>query len=194
MNQFFHILNQVLPILILLLLGFVLRRKKVFEPGTVAEFKKLVVNVALPALLFVSFMEIELKVDYLPVILVIFSLCMALYFFGKLLGGVGFSDHENFPFLMTGFEYGMLGVSIFGSVYGMDKIGYIAVVDLGHEAFIWFFFIPLLIMRRDGKTRPSEIVSSIVRSPVIIGLVGGIVCNLLGLPQGLRAGRSPAAS
>ena len=58
--------------------------------------------------------------------------------------------HPYFPFLMTGFEYGMLGVSLFGSAYGLENIGYIAVADLGHELFIWFVFLALLLMTREG--------------------------------------------
>ena len=48
-----------------------------------------------------------------------------------------------FHILITGFEYGMLAISLFGAAYGLDKIGYIAIVDLGHEIFIWFVFLPL---------------------------------------------------
>jgi predicted permease len=81
---------------------------------------------------------------------------------------------------MTGFEYGMLGVSLFGSTYGLDKVGYIAIVDLGHEIFIWFVFLALLLMKRDQVQHPAQLMQSFFKSPVIIAILAGILFNILG--------------
>ena len=35
---------------------------------------------------------------------------------------------------------------MFASAYGLQNIGYIAVIDLGHEIFIWFVFLALLLI------------------------------------------------
>jgi hypothetical protein len=69
---------------------------------------------------------------------------------------------------MTGFESGMLGISLFGSAYGLSQVGYFAVVDLGHELFIWFFFLALLLAKRDGIRSPGRLFGAFIRSPVII--------------------------
>jgi hypothetical protein len=89
-------------------------------------------------------------------------------------------QHDYFPFLMTGFELGMLGISLFGSAYGLANLPFIAVIALGHELFIWFVFLPLLLAKRDGIQQSSELVKSFLKSPVIIGILAGIAGSLLG--------------
>jgi predicted permease len=114
------------------------------------------------------------------VFVLVFVLCVALYGLGRVLQRERDIQREYFPFLMTGFEYGMLGVSLFGSAYGLENIGYIAVVDLGHEIFIWFVFLALLLMKRDGLQDAQQLLSAFLKSPVIIGIVAGIVLNIAG--------------
>jgi hypothetical protein len=106
-----------------------------------------------------------------------------LYGLGKLLEPHFGADHEYFPFLMTGFEYGMLGISLYGSAYGLDKIGHIAIVDLGHELFIWFVFLALLIKKRDGIQNSRILLTSFLKSPVIIAILSGVLVNLLGVSE-----------
>lgn len=176
-----QIINRVLPILILIGLGAWTRSSRFLSEDTVEDLKKIAVNLALPAVLFVSFLRVELQPAHLVLFVIIFGLCVALYGLGSWLRPRLGKGHPYFPFLMTGFEYGMLGVSLFGSAYGLENIGIIAVVDLGHEVFIWFVFLALLLMRRDGLRGPGQLAGAFFRSPVIIAILAGLGCNLLGL-------------
>ncbi len=173
-------INRVLPIFFLILLGQGIRRRNILADATMDGLRKVVVNLALPAVLFISFLQIQLKSSYAAVFIMIFSLCLSLLGVGWLLKRLFHIPHDYFPFLMTGFEYGMLGVSLFGSAYGVAKIGYIAVVDLGHEFFIWFVFLGLLLMRRDGLQNVRQLGQSFLRSPVTLAIVAGLVLNALG--------------
>ena len=178
-----EIINRVLPIVLLISLGYLLRRKRFISDKGIDDLRKLIVNLALPAVLFLSFLQIELEVKFLFFIVLTFSLCVTLYGLGKLLEPHFGADHEYFPFLMTGFEYGMLGISLYGSAYGLDKIGHIAIVDLGHELFIWFIFLALLIKKRDGIQNSRILLTSFLKSPVIIAILSGVLVNLLGVSE-----------
>lgn len=186
-SQTVLIINRVLPILFLLLLGYWFRRTGFLSPVLVEGLRQLVVNLALPAVLFLSFLNLDLQPAFILLSAVIFAICVALFLLGRFLRPRVAPDHPYFPFLMTGFEYGMLGVSLFGSAYGLANIGYIAVVDLGHEIFIWFAFLPLLLLQRDGRQNPAELLRSFFTSPVVIAIIAGITCNLLGLAAALPA-------
>ena len=181
MKPTIYILNQVLPILLMVALGYWIRYKQFFLESTIDEFRKMIVNLALPAVLFISFLDIEMQWDYLIVFGFLFILCLALYGLGMAIRKLFNLKYEYFPFLATGFEYGMLGISLFGAAYGLDKIGYIAVVDLGHEIFIWFVFLPLLLIKRDGAQKPKEIVGVFLSSPVVIAILSGVSLNLAGM-------------
>ncbi|MCB9443972.1 MAG: transporter [Ardenticatenaceae bacterium] len=180
MDQTIQIINRVLPILLLLSVGYWIRVKNFLIPATIEDLRKFVVNITLPAVLFISFLEIELKSAYFVIFGFTFLLCILLFFLGRLLKRQFNIQHEYFPYLTTGFEYGMLGISLFGSAYGLSQIGYIAVVDLGHEIFIWFVFLPLLLMKRDGKQSLAGIGRSFITSPVVIAIVASLILNVLG--------------
>ncbi len=62
----------------------------------------------------------------------------------------------------------------------MEKIGYIAVADLGHEIFIWFVFLPLLLIKRDGAQNPKDVVKSFLSAPVVIAILASIFFNVMG--------------
>lgn len=185
MNQTIQIINRVLPILLLLSLGYGIRIKEFLAPTTIEDLRKFVVNIALPSVLFISFLEIELKSDYFVIFGFTFLLCILLFLLGRLLKNQLNIQYEYFPYLTTGFEYGMLGISLFGSAYGLSRIGFIAVVDLGHEIFIWFVFLPLLLMKRDGRQSLAGIGRSFATSPVVIAILASLVLNVLGMAETL---------
>ena len=182
------IISRVLPILLLIAIGFWFQRSAFISDGTVADLRKVVVNLALPAVLFTSFLEIEFDPSDAAIVVGVFVLCVALYGIGRALQPRFGADHEYFPFLMTGFESGMLGISLFGSAYGLSQVGYFAVVDLGHELFIWFVFLALLLAKRDGIQTPGKLFGSFIRSPVIIAILAGVGASLLGLREVLYDG------
>ena len=77
MNQTTIIINRVLPILILIGLGYLIRRRQFLPEATVADLRKIAVNLALPSVLFISFLEMELRLTYVVIFVMMFVLCMA---------------------------------------------------------------------------------------------------------------------
>lgn len=185
MAQTIQILNQVLPILFLISLGYWTRHTGFLGEGTIDALRKIVVTLALPAVLFISFLNIDLKPAYFVIFGFTFSLCLLLFLFGQLIKKQANIKYSYFPYLTTGFEYGMLGISLFGAGYGLEAIGYIAVADLGHEIFIWFVFLPLLLIKRDGGQSPLAIVKSFLSAPVVIAILASLLFNVLGLRERL---------
>jgi len=179
------IINRVLPILILLFVGIAMRRTRFISAATIDDLRKLIVNLALPAVLFTAFLEIEIQASDSVLVVVTFVLCVLLYWLGKLLQPRFGAGREYFPFLMTGFEAGMLGISLFGTAYGVDRVGRFGIVDLGHEIFIWFVFLALLMAKRDGIRKAGDLTRSFLTSPVIVAILVGIVANLAGLRDSL---------
>jgi len=185
-TQTLEIITRITPILLLLFLGFWLRRTNFLSEEVVDGLKKIVVNIALPAVLFLSFLQVEMEPSFFVVFVVVFMLCVVLYTIGRFLKPIVAPQHEYFPNLMTGFEYGMLGISLFGSAYGLESLPFIAVIGLGHEIFIWFVFLPLLLLKRDGIQQFSDLLRSFIKSPVIIAILAGIAGSLIGIEHFYR--------
>lgn len=180
--------NIILPIVLLIALGYWMRRSGFVSSNVVAGLRKLVVSVALPAVLFVAFLNVELSGEHIAVVVLTFGICLVLLVAGTLLGPRLAPEHPYFRFLMTGFEAGMLGIGLFGSAYGTDALSAFAVVDLGQELFIWSVFLALLLVTRDGIRQSRVLAGTFVRSPVVIAILLGLAGSLLGLSDSLYSG------
>jgi len=181
------IFAKVFPVLLLLLLGVYFKRSRFISEQTVNDLKKIVLNVSLPCILFLAFLNTEFKSEHIWIIMMVFMVNVLMLF-----GGIAFQKmlavkNRYFPFLFTGFEMGMLGISLFGTVYGMKNLSVIGIIDLGHELFIWFILTALLIGVKEQSRNFKKIGQSFITSPVIIGILAGIIFNLVGLKPILLA-------
>ncbi len=187
------IIVTVSPIVLMLALGNVIRITGIISERTVDELKNLVVMVALPAVLFVAFLQMELDRAYLALFAAILLVCVLLLGYGFLLRRMLGITREYYPFLMTGFEFGMVGISLFGSAYGLQSVGYIAIVDLSHELFIWFVFVTILTAKRDGAGGFSGVLRGFATSPLILAIVAALVLNVAGISSRFESHPAGAA-
>ncbi len=180
MQTILLIFNRIAPIILLLLVGKWLSQKAFLKPETVGEMKKLVVNLALPSILFMSFLTMELESAYFWFVPLLIVIELGLFLVGTALHRRLSVPGEYFPFLITGFEYGMIGVSLFSAAYGVDQLGKIAIIDFGQELFVWFIYMALLTRKREGSTDVKGLLRMFFTSPVILAILSGITLNLIG--------------
>ncbi len=173
-----HIL-PILPVLLLFVLGFMLQKTRFFTKASVADVKKIVSTIALPALLFQAFSSLEIETNYLILVVVVFLICALMILLGKLIARILHIDSPYFPLMMGGFEMGMLGYALFLSFHGEKHLGKIALVDLGQVVFVFFVLMALLIRERDGVQSIKALAKQFITSPVIIAIFAGILASLL---------------
>jgi hypothetical protein len=114
-------LAKVLPVLLLFGLGAVLRRRAFLRPATIEDLRRLVLYLTLPAALFLTFLRVTLEVQYALIVLSVFAACVAMLAAGPLIGRLVGVRSAVLPALLTGFEAGMIGYAIFGSVFGQAE-------------------------------------------------------------------------
>lgn len=180
------IFTKLAPIFILIGLGIWIRYIKLFKEETIEDFKKLIINISLPAILFFAFLNVELKFSYILIFIVIFSLCLILYFSGFIVRRIFNINSEYTSFLLTGFEFGMMGAVFFGAAFGLENMGYIGLIGLGHEFFIWFIYVTLLKRKLEEKSSFLITLKNFIISPVIIAIVAGVLFNILQLKNMLE--------
>lgn len=178
------ILNKTTPILLFLLLGMLFRQIKFLSSQTIIEIKKLIVNICLPAVLFLSFLNLTIEPSMIAIVLLVFIACLILLFFGRLFHQK--DAREYYPFFYTGFEFGMLGISLFATTYGYDQIAPMAVIGIGHEFFIWFVYLTLLLKQKNQQQTTASLLRSFVTSPVIIAIVFSLFFNITRLNAWLQ--------
>lgn len=184
--------SKVLPVLLLIGLGALLRRLGFISEAAIHGFKQFVVNITLPAALFLAFAGVGLEGRHLVIVAIIFLLCLlALWASGRRRPLLGVSS-DYLPPLMTGFEAGMMGYAIYGAVFGADNIFQFAVIDLGQVLFVFFVLVPYVQRLGTGPTPFLNTVRSFLGTPVILSILLGIVVNQTGLMA--LAGASPLSA
>jgi malate permease and related proteins len=180
-------LSKVLPVLLLIILGAFFRRSAFLPEAAIAGMKKLVVNVTLPAALFLAFAGVTLQGEHLVLAGLVFLACVLVLLLSRAFWPrLGFKSAYT-PALLTGFEAGMMGYAIYGAVYGTQNIFKFAVVDLGQVLFVFFILVPWISQLATGRMSLRDTLVGFVKTPVIVGIFLGIIFNRLGIVAPLRA-------
>jgi len=187
-SQYLLITYKVLPVIFLIIGGKVLSQFDFLASDTVDEVKDIVVNIGLPALLFTAFSSVKFQPKYLAVFALMFGISAGLYFLGKLIADLLNIESRVFPFLMTGFEAGMLGYPIFQATFGKEQLFKFAIVDFGQVTFVFLVFVPLLIRMSQEKRQDESPILMFLKSPPVIGILFGLLFGTLGVFEGVSEG------
>ncbi|MBD5092770.1 MAG: hypothetical protein HDT26_00525 [Subdoligranulum sp.] len=180
---------MVLPIVVLLGLGMVCRRKNIFDMNGLAGLKAVVGDICLPVVLFNAFFTAHYSAAVALIFVLVyagFGLALALGFaMRKLVAPHG----KFFPFLLTSAEGGMLGYALYGVLMG-EQSGF-AAADLGQTVFAYTAFLGFLALTDGRKPTAGGLVKNMVTNKCCIGMALGILLGVLGVGQWVLAG--PAA-
>ena len=145
-------------------------------------------NVTLPAALFLAFLHTDLEAKYAVIVLSVFGACVAVLLIGPYIRPRIGVRSEAMPSLMAGFEAGMIGYALYAAIFGQAELSRFAIVDLGQVLFVFFVLAPVVMRWASGKTPPlTETIAAFVRTPVILAIVAGVAGSLLGLADPLES-------
>lgn len=179
MNNGAQFVLNLLPILGLFALGFVLKRVRFLAPSAVESLKRLVVNISLPALLFIAFSTLRLEARFFIVVLAVFAVCGIMVVLGRFIGRLLGIASPYFAVLMGGFETGMIGYAIFIAVFGSENVSTLALVDFGQVTFVFFVLVAILTALKGERPRARVLLLRLVSSPVIIAIFAGLAVGLI---------------
>ncbi len=118
------ILTDLLPIYIIMILGYIAGKRKVFQPGTSRSFNKLVLNYCLPAALFVSIVKADREMLFQDARLSLVSLVVIIgCYFWSYFSCKKFFKHTTGESAICGLiggapTIGFLGYAILEPIYG----------------------------------------------------------------------------
>ena len=177
------LLEKLLPVLLIIMVGWILRKRKVISRGAMNELKYIIVNVALPCILFLSFSKTTLEAKYAIVVILVFGMCGVLYCTGLLLRRRLPNIFSSIftPWFMAGFEFGMIGIGLFAALWGTESLPLFMLIGLGHEFFTWFVSIPYIQFKNSGNFNLMDTLKNFLKTPVILSIFSGLLVNLAGL-------------
>jgi len=178
------ILETIIPVFLLIALGYILKRTGLFTDEGISVIKKLCCNVLLPVLAFDSLIHGSYSKDSLLLIgMELFMLFSAF--------GIGFLFKPLFdekvrgyvPYAITTYEGGLFGWALISIVVGKENLYYIVSMDIFSGVFVFTIMATGLKMLCGEKLTGKEVAFSICTNPVVIATVLGFTGAAFGLGE-----------
>lgn len=175
--------NAVAPIILLILLGYFLRQKKFFSEDFVKIGNKLVFNVCLPCMLFVNVYEIE-GFSSIQWDIVIYSVAViAVIFVLGLAASVAATPvpQRRGVLLQCAFRsnFAIIGLSLAAALGGDEAEAVAAVISaftIPVFNILAVISLSIFVGEEAGKKSFKSILLNIIKNPLIIGVVLGLLC------------------
>lgn len=180
MQLIIPVLEMVLPVIVMLFLGYLCRVKNLVTKEGLAGIKSVISNITLPVVLFKAFYTTDYSLRSVLGFVIIFTSCILALLAGYALNRF-VAQSKLMPYLLSGFEVGMLGYALYGLLAGTDKLSYMASVDLGQVLFVYTVYLTLLKNATGQKTNVKGILLSMIKNPAFQGVAIGIIVGITGL-------------
>lgn len=175
---FLQTLNVTLPVFAMLFLGMALKRLGQIDAGFIATASALVFNVSLPVMLFLAILHADLKTALQPALLGYFVLA-TLVGFALVWGWAVWRcpRAERGVYVQGSFRgnNGIVGLALATSLYGDYGLSLGGV--LGGVVILTYNSLAVLVLEYynpNGKATPWGILKSILRNPLIVGVLAAI--------------------
>lgn len=180
MTQFLSVLEMVLPVVVMLFIGYFCRVSGILTKDGLGGIKSVISNITLPVVLFKAFYATSYSLDSLFMFGVVFISCSLALGCGFLLNRF-VPDSRLMPYLLSGFEVGMLGYALFGLLAGPDQLSYMATVDLGQVLFVFTVYLTLLKNATGQRPSLKEMLKEMSKNPAFRGVTLGIIVGVTGI-------------
>lgn len=187
MESLIFAFNAIMPIILLIVLGYILTKAGFLTDEFLKLGNKFVFNVALPALLFINVYSIESFSD-IDLSFVVYSLIVVSLFFlvGLLLVKLTIHDSKQKGVILQccfRSNYAIIGIPLAESLGGSAAVGAAAVLSafsIPVYNMLAVIALTLYVNDEDGSsvstgTRIKKVLLNILKNPLIIGVVVGMI-------------------
>ncbi|MCD4664986.1 MAG: AEC family transporter [Bacteroidales bacterium] len=177
------ILTEILPVILLFVLGFLLKSVKVFKKDNGDFLLKLVFNIALPALVILSISKSQLTYEFLflpfisvTIIVVSFIIARVIARFLKLesktlgtflIGAMILNIGFMLPFIIAG--------------YGEEGLARIIIFDVGNGIMVFTFVYFQACRHGSHSGHPKTVLGKFFKAPPVWGIITGLMLNFFNI-------------
>ncbi len=183
MENLLFSLNVVAPIFLLMCIGAFLKKIKVFDGDFLLKANKFAFNALLPVLLFNNIYKSKIA-EAVNVELIGFAVGVLFVTIGILFIVVPKfeKDNRNRGVIIQGLyrsNFVLFGVPLCMNIFGDSALGVVTTLIAVAVPIYNFMAVIVLDIYADGKSNFKKTVISIMKNPLIIGSVLGIIASLL---------------
>ena len=181
------VVKVILPILIAFGCGMLCRRIRLFDDVGCQTLKSIVGKIMLPVILVNAFMFADYSLSTLVIIIMLFAAPAAVFFLGYIVRKGIPQRAKYMPFIFSTMECGTIGYPLISMLFGQQGMGDMALIDVGHTAFLFMIVVPLLQAADGQNPDPKDIMRKAFLSPVFLAMVIGITLGVTGAGRWLAA-------
>ena len=184
MNDLF--LN-ILPILLLLAFGFVLRQIDFFGETAIQKLFAFVGQILLPCVIFNSILHLDIRTEHLAVSAAYFGFLVLLLGLSALVFRLLHLSRKFFIFYTSCFSFGTMGIPLFTTTFGAENMEYLVALGVGHELYFAIVFITLARIVLRGERFSTNTVLKNLTSPLFCMVLAALLLKFTGLKEVLEA-------
>ena len=190
MGNFLFSINVTMPIFLVMVLGYALRRIGILNDNFVTICNKLNFKVTLPVLLFRDLSNVDIRAEFDLKFVLFCAFATTVGFFGAwILGKLFVKDPYSVgAFTQASFRSSaaVMGLAFIQNIYGSSTMGALMIIG----AVPLYNVYSVIVLTIEGDYPPEERSSgkvkqtlvNIAKNPIIIGVLLGIVFGLLNNP------------
>lgn len=178
---FSSILGPTITLFLLILVGFVIRKRNIITDDLIKGFSNFVLNVTMPIFIIVS-MDKEFSKDRMIYSAIILFISVITYFMKDILSRLftrilKIKDPQSgvYRFLIVFSNSGFMGIPVVHALYGDEGAFYAAVLNITFNIFIWTLGVGLVSKDNNEK---SGIIKRLLLTPGITSVIIGMILFL----------------
>ena len=181
MEDFLFALGVITPLMLIVAVGYLLKRKGLFRADTAKEVKKVVFMILIPTTVFLNIYNIEdvggIDLTYVFFVAVV-TLCV--FFISIPLSGVITKDPKRRGVIsqaMYRSNYALVGISLVTAICGENGGAEAALLSVVSVSMFNIFAVISLTVFKDGDRRidPLKLIVNILKNPLIISVLSALV-------------------
>ncbi len=180
------VLSALMPVLLVVLFGWLLRKREMLSEKTVSELKYLLTNNILPVAVFHALAISRYSGGAWIESGLMLVLLLASFGIGVLMRPLIKPPYGKYvPFLVSSYEGGMIAYPLYSELCGSENLFRIAILDLSAIVFAFGFYMNMLSFQERGE-KPSfkTGLKNALKTPVFVASLLGILVGCTGLMSG----------
>lgn len=180
-----NVLEVILPVLLLMAVGFVGRRLKFLTADGVDSIKNIVMKVILPVAIFNALASATFSGESLVAIGVLLAVIVVSFGVGFLLRKLVREPYGKYlPFVVSVYEGGLFGYALYVSLVGKDNLSYIAILDIAGLLFGFGVYMNVLRRVETGeKFSMRSFAATAFGTPAFVATLLGLIVGATGFYQ-----------
>ena len=186
------IIRVLLPVVMMIALGYILRRTRVFSEEGISQLKFLVTKIILPVAIFHALSTAAYSQQVWRQVAIMFVMMALSFGIGYLLRPFMQEPFRKYvPFMVSVYEGGMMAYPLYTHLCGMENLSHIALLDIAGLLFGFSVYMSLLTFTENGeKPSAGKLIRDAFKSPPFIAALLGIS---LGVSGGMQTFLATAA-